>query len=998
MRWFVLALFVVVFAACEDGTRRIYPPTDNGTGTGDTDAAGDIDDLLNDDPTADQPATDGDEMPEGDEMPDQADGSDGSDIIATDDGEPVTDDPLAGDEDSILPDIDTFVDTTPPTVTAVSPADDATDVGIATLVEVTFSEPMNAATVNGIAVTLESGAGAVTGTVSYDAPMMKATFDPAADLAYDTLYTVTVTTAAADLAGNPLAAEFTSSFTTAATEIDECVTMTNPCDDDGDTAAACTDIVGGYTCDCSDGFTPGNGTCQDINECTAGTDNCAQNCTNTTGSISCSCDSGYTLNADGHSCDDINECALNTDNCAQNCTNTTGSFTCSCTSGYTLNADGHSCDDKNECTLGTDNCDTNATCTNTVGSFTCACNDYYTGTGVTCTFCAADNQCGATCSACSDTVLDHCKDNGNGTSQCVDCTDNAHCPLGFQCSNNVCTDACECTTGACCDGCHFRSGTVCRPAADAECDIAETCTGSSATCPDDEFATINTPCGDSTSGECDDADACNGLGACDPGYWGSGDACDDGTFCNGEDTCNNSGSCDNNTGMPCGNFVCSENQNKCCDAGWAGADCEICVRFVKTGVNPGVPDGLSWNTAYNDIQAAIDSANGSSAATCEVWVAAGTYYTYKTAAANVIQLRGKAPLYGGFSGTEWLRGARNWTTNVTTIDGHQSSGSANQVAHIMYGATGAIVDGFTVTGGKATTGSSSNIVEGAALYLNGISMTVRNTTFTGNSAPVQTGDDTARGGAVSIIGGGSNLFENCIFRNNTVTAGAYDVAFGGAIYATGTGTTTVRNCILNGNTVTGGTGTEGGGGALNIYGAGMTLQVINSLLYNNSVTAPTANGGAIRGNDATAIQVTNSTFSGNSADDSGGAIANMGGTNTTIVNSIFWGDNGAITNNTRELYDATAGGTLSATYSAVQMTNTSIFPGTGNINGDPLFVDAANNDFRLTASPISMQISPCIDAANDGSAPTADIEGNARFDVPTYGTAIADMGCYEFVY
>ncbi|HSA34483.1 MAG TPA: choice-of-anchor Q domain-containing protein, partial [bacterium] len=79
-------------------------------------------------------------------------------------------------------------------------------------------------------------------------------------------------------------------------------------------------------------------------------------------------------------------------------------------------------------------------------------------------------------------------------------------------------------------------------------------------------------------------------------------------------------------------------------------------------------------------------------------------------------------------------------------------------------------------------------------------------------------------------------------------------------------------------------------------------------------------------------------------------------------------------------------------------TNTSVFTGTGNKNTDPLFVDATNNNFHLTADAGSMQISPCIDAANDASAPTTDMEGQTRFDVPMYGTGIADMGCYEFVY
>ncbi|HNT28586.1 MAG TPA: hypothetical protein PKH10_10460 [bacterium] len=538
---------------------------------------------------------------------------------------------------------------------------------------------------------------------------------------------------------------------------------------------------------------------------------------------------------------------------------------------------------------------------------------------------------------------------------------------------DVDVDTCECSTGACCDGCHFRtadSNYVCRSAAHPVCDVVETCPGNSAACPPDGFAPDTTPC-------------------------------DDGVFCNGDDTCNgNSAACDVHDGFFCGNFVCSESQGKCCDAGWAGADCEICVRFVKTTPAPGTPDGLSWNTAFNDLQAAIDSANGSSAATCEVWVAAGTYYAYKNATGNYIQLRGKVPFYGGFAGTEALRESRDWTVNATIIDGRQSSGGSDRVSHILYGAAGALMDGFTVQEGRAVTGSGSgNIVEGGAMYLNNASMTVRNCIFRNNSAVVQTGDDTARGGAIAIIGGGSSLFENCLFFKNTVTAGNYDVAFGGAIYATGGGTTTVRNCVFSENTITGGTSTEAGGGALNGYGTGTVLEVVNSLFYSNTVTAPTANGGAIRANDASAIQITNSTFSKNSAEDSGGAVANMGGTGTTIVNSIFWADAAAtVQNNTDELWDEGGGGTIAATYSDIQMTNDSNLSGTGNIHADPLFVDAPNNDFHLIADPVGMQISPCIDFASDASAPTTDLEGKTRFDVPMYGTGTADMGCYEFVY
>ncbi len=233
-----------------------------------------------------------------------------------------------------------------------------------------------------------------------------------------------------------------------------CSGNTTHCKDNGNNTSTCVQCT--EKSHCSTGFDCVNNTCTDINECATNNGGCAQVCTNSpAGSFTCSCNAGYTLNADGHSCDNIDECVNNYGGCRTGgdanatCSDTTPGYTCNCSSGFTFS--GGTCTDINECTNGTHNCNANAACANTAGSFTCACKAYYSGDGVNCTYCNTDLQCGATCGACSGTN-DHCKDYGNGTSACVDCTDNSHCASGYVCnSSNQCVvpiPAEACTTGS----------------------------------------------------------------------------------------------------------------------------------------------------------------------------------------------------------------------------------------------------------------------------------------------------------------------------------------------------------------------------------------------------------------------------------------------------------------------------------------------------------------------------------------------------------------------
>jgi WD40 repeat protein len=113
------------------------------------------------------------------------------------------------------------VDTTPPTVTAITPSNNATGVSTSLSVTATFSEAMDATTINTNTFELQGpNATLVAATVSYNAATRTATLTPSSPLATNTTYTTTVKgggTGVKDLAGNALAQNYTWSFTTSTT-------------------------------------------------------------------------------------------------------------------------------------------------------------------------------------------------------------------------------------------------------------------------------------------------------------------------------------------------------------------------------------------------------------------------------------------------------------------------------------------------------------------------------------------------------------------------------------------------------------------------------------------------------------------------------------------------------------------------------------------------------------------------------------------------------------
>ncbi len=188
------------------------------------------------------------------------------------------------------------------------------------------------------------------------------------------------------------------------------------------------------------------------------------------------------------------------------------------------------------------------------------------------------------------------------------------------------------------------------------------------------------------------------------------------------------------------------------------------VRYVDGGAPPG-GDGLSWATAYDDLQDALEEAAGSGGLVNNIWVAAATYTPDRSTGDpySTFQLLNGIGLFGGFSGIETSLDQRNPAIYLTILSGEFGDGENSY--HVVTGSgtnATAVIDGFTITDGNAD-GPSGQEVEpsysaGGGMYNWEGSPTVTNCTFSGNSA----NDD---GGGMYNYRSSSTVI-NCILWGN----------------------------------------------------------------------------------------------------------------------------------------------------------------------------------------------------------------------------------------
>ena len=279
------------------------------------------------------------------------------------------------------------------------------------------------------------------------------------------------------------------------------------------------------------------------------------------------------------------------------------------------------------------------------------------------------------------------------------------------------------------------------------------------------------------------------------------------------------------------------------------------VVYVRPN-STGSGDGSSWSNAANLQDALAGAAFGE-----ELWLASGNYYPSavgdRTVYFNVAM--SNLQILGGFSGNglEVNREERDWVAHPTVLTGDIGSpgiDTDNSQTVLLVGAMNVMIDGLIIEDGYAD-GSGGLDGNAAGVYASSSAwnFSAFNSVFRNNKVVYSGGgggafyqannrttadhhthfenvifenNSAAHGGAVGTKWSGD--FINCVFIGNEALVSTT----GGLVYNTGSPGGEVVNCVFHDNS-----SSDANGAAL-FADVAATVNVRNSILWNNTATSP----------------------------------------------------------------------------------------------------------------------------------------------------------------
>lgn len=413
------------------------------------------------------------------------------------------------------------------------------------------------------------------------------------------------------------------------------------------------------------------------------------------------------------------------------------------------------------------------------------------------------------------------------------------------------------------------------------------------------------------------------------------------------------------------------------------------IWHVDASAAPG-GDGLTWATAMDSLQSAIDVAIPAD----RIWVAAGTYLPTNLSnppdpRSATFSIASHLKLFGGFDGTETILSERDPALFDDTIlsgdigiPGDASDNAYGVVSLPSFAAPGiARIDGFRITGGNAVENGGAVRAGITTLPAYNPRVTLLNCTLNDNSAN--------KGGAIAVENFGVVRLVRCVVERNTAASQ------GGAVYSKAGGLLAVNTRFLENKS-----GNQGGALWAD-SGTNGLIEYANCVFIANKARlggVAYLKGGS---NMSGVASWYNCTFVENEASEIGGVVYAITGTpvpaSVDIYNSILW-------NNYASSNPSIFGTGLDVRFSDVEGT----YPGVGNVAVDPLFVTV---DQPMSGSPVNdagsngLLVNDFLDIDFDNNTgeelPLDILERVRRADdplAPDTGAGsppLVDMGAYE---